>query len=83
MVGSAIGLLLAQVATPADIPKRPLYTADGEKVECKLTWEVGSRIPIRICRTVGEWDRLAEENQDDLRNSRNSRTVGCNSINCM
>jgi hypothetical protein len=83
MLGSAIALLLAQVATPADIPKKALYTADGEKVECRLTWEIISRIPTRVCRTVNEWERLAKENQDDWRSSRNSRTIGCNQINCM
>jgi hypothetical protein len=25
---------------------------------------VGSRIPIRICRTEAEWDRLVKDNQE-------------------
>lgn len=79
----SIAIALAQVATPADIPKRPLYTADGEKVLCKQIWEAGSRIPIRICRTAADWERMAKENQDDWKSSRNSRTVGCNWINCV
>jgi hypothetical protein len=44
---------------------------------------LGSRIPIRICRIEAAWDRLAKDNQDDWRSSRNSRTVGCNSLNCV
>ena len=79
----AIGLVLAQVATPADIPKKALYTASGEKVVCRQIWEVISRIPTRVCRTEAEWNRLEKETQDDWRNSRNSRTVGSNTINCM
>jgi len=78
----AIGLVLAQVATPADIPKKPLYTEDGQKVVCRQVWEAGSRVPIRICRTEAEWERMAKETQDDWRGSRNSRKVGCNSLNC-
>ena len=78
-----IGLLLAQVATPAGIPKKPLYTQDGEKVVCGQIWEAGSRIPIRICRTEAQWDEMARQNQADWANSRNSRSIGCNSLNCI
>lgn len=79
----AIGLLFAQVATPADIPKKPLYTQDGEKVVCRQIWEAGSRIPIRICRTEAQWEEMARQNQSDWANSRNSRSIGCNSLSCI
>lgn len=75
--------LLAQVATPSDIPKTPIYTAEGDKVICKQIWEAGSRIATRVCRTSDEWERMAKENQDDWRNSRNSRSVGCNRLDCV
>jgi hypothetical protein len=78
-------LIFAQIATPADIPKKPLYTATGEKVICRLTVQPGSRIPIRICRTEADWERISRENQEDLMSSRNtaSRGVACMSIyNC-
>lgn len=78
-----IALLLAQIATPADIPKKPLYTAEGEKVVCRQIWEVYSRIPTRVCRTEAQWEEMAKQNEDDWRSSRNARTVGCNSPACL
>lgn len=75
-------LVFAQIATPADIPKKPLYTATGEKVVCMLTIQAGSRIPIRICRTQAEWERISKENQQDLASARNTqgRGIACISI---
>jgi hypothetical protein len=70
-------LTLASQVSPNSTPARPLQTADGEKVECRLIQEVHSRIPTRICRTEAEWARIAKETESDLANSRNDRTVGC------
>jgi hypothetical protein len=81
IVGVAL-LMFAQIATPADIPKKPLYTASGERVICKLTVQPGSRIQIRVCRTEADWERISRENQQDLMSSRNTSPHGmaCTSI---
>ncbi len=71
-----IALLLFAQITPSSIPKKPLYTENGEKVVCKLITEAGSRIPFRHCRTEAQWEEMARVNQDDIRSSRNSH-VAC------
>ncbi|MCL6730702.1 hypothetical protein [Sphingomonas hankyongi] len=74
-----IGIMLAQVATPADIPKKPLYTATGEKVRCELVTELHSRIPSRICRTEGQWAEIERQNDKALRDSsKNTSSEGFN-----
>ena len=76
-------LSIALVATPAaNTPKQPDTTKDP-KVVCRQITEAGTRIPFRVCRTALEWEQMAKQNQDDWTSSRNSRTVGCNMINCM
>lgn len=35
-------------------------------VVCNSVKQVGSRIPIRICRTLQQWNTIVRENQDDL-----------------
>ena len=39
---------------------------DPESVKCRSVREVGSRIPTRICRTVGEWGRIDADNEQAL-----------------
>ena len=69
-------LMFAQPAAPAAAVPARKPTA---KVECRLEREVGSRIPTKICRLDKEWELLAKDAQDDLRNSRNSHGAGLNS----
>jgi hypothetical protein len=72
-------LILAQAATA--VPATPSAAAPGQKptakVECRMITELGSRIPTRICRLDKEWELLAKDAQDDLRNSRN-KSFGMN-----
>jgi hypothetical protein len=44
-----------------------------------MVQEPGSRIPTKICRLDKEWELLAKDAQDDLRNSRNSHGAGMSS----
>ena len=77
----AIAVLL-QTHDPRSIPKKPLVTGAGETVTCKLVWQVQSRIPDRVCRTVADWERYEKDAQDSWRSSRNSRTRGCDGWGC-
>ena len=67
-------LIFAQAATasPAAMPPIGSKTtlAPTAKVDCRMVQEVGSRIPVRICRLDNEWDLLAEDAQNDMRSSR-------------
>ena len=78
IVGALI--ILAQAPAVTDNPGQP--APDDQKIVCKQITEAGSRIPFRVCRTAAEWERMAKENQDDWTNSRNSREIGCNDVNC-
>jgi hypothetical protein len=79
----SLALLLALTTAPAnDSPKQQSPGDGDDKVVCRLITEAGSRIPFRVCRTAGEWERMAKENQDDWTNSRNSREIGCNKVDC-
>ena len=78
-VALSVALLSASGTAP---PKQGDKTAD-QKIVCRNVTEAGSRIPFRVCRTAGEWESMAKQNQDDWTGSRNSRTVGCNMINCV
>jgi hypothetical protein len=69
-------LIFAQPAAAAAATPGQKPTA---KVECRLEREVGSRIPTKICRLDKEWELLAKDAQDDLRNSRNSHGAGMSS----
>lgn len=83
MSAFSLAMLFALAAGPsANAPAKQPEVMGDPKVVCRLVTEPGSRIPLRVCRTQGDWDRMAKENQDDWRNSRNSRQVACNDINC-
>lgn len=75
MVGLSLLLIFVQAPAAAPVAK-PLPAADENKVVCKLVTEGESRIPLRICRTKAQWDEMAEENQRDVRSSRNQRSCG-------
>jgi hypothetical protein len=71
-------LMLVQAATSAPTtPPAALGQKPTAKVECRMITELGSRIPTRICRLDKEWELLAKDAQDDLRNSRN-KSFGMN-----
>jgi hypothetical protein len=53
-------------ASPAAAPKAP-------KPVCRYEQELGTRIPVRVCRTPKEWEDMARQTQEDLRASRNQR----------
>lgn len=58
----------------------PAATTDAgpatEKPVCKSTYEVGSRIPKRICRSRQEWAAEAEQQKRDLESgARNNRLL--------
>lgn len=78
MLIAALILAQATASVPANTTPAP---AAGQKptakVECRMIEETGSRISKRICRLDKEWELLAQDAQDDLRNSRN-RTLGSN-----
>jgi len=78
IVGALI--ILAQAPAVTDNPGQA--SQDGQKIVCKQITEAGSRIPFRVCRSAAEWDQMAKQNQDDWTNSRNSREIGCNKVDC-
>lgn len=71
-------LLLTSATDPAAPPTKAIAPAAslGGKVVCRNDeQDSGSRIPIRICRTQAEWDNIYKQTQEDMRNSRNDRTL--------
>lgn len=76
-------LILANAAAAAPAAQPTSASANGQaptaKVECRMVQEPGSRIPTKICRLDKEWELLAKDAQDDLRNSRNSHGAGMSS----
>ncbi len=76
MLGLSLLMLSQIVPAPASAaapsPRYVMDVAEG-KIVCRRETEAHSRIPIRICRTELQWEEMARENQQDLRNSRNKR----------
>ena len=75
-----IVLALALLSVPAvalaaeDPQPRP---TDPKTVQCKAVREVGSRIPVRRCKTLAEWKREEEAVQASIATrNRNSRCSG-------
>jgi hypothetical protein len=69
-------LLLISAAAAAEAPATPAKAQlPTDRVECRMIQETSSRIPIRVCRLSQEWELLAKDAQDDLRSSRNQRSV--------
>lgn len=67
--------LLALAATAALLPATPGFAAvasDDSSVDpkdrmvCKRTQKTGTRFYGKICKTVGQWEALAEENRRSL-----------------
>lgn len=70
--------MLAMAAQAASAPQ-PSTRQDAPretKVMCRMVHEAASRIPIRVCKTVADWELMERETQDSLRSSRNQRTTG-------
>ena len=67
-------LLLAAQAALQSAP--PAAKPAAEKLKCQLVYQARSRIPDKLCMTQAEWDKMAEENGDDLASSRNARSGG-------
>ncbi len=44
--------------------------ADPNRIVCHDAAPTGSRLSKRVCRTAGEWQALAEANQEEKRNLR-------------
>ena len=70
-------LAQASAATPTT-PTSARTATPTAKIECRMVADPGSRIPNRVCRLDKEWEALSKDAQDDLRSSRNSRTVAPN-----
>ncbi|WP_375289809.1 hypothetical protein [Qipengyuania sp.] len=47
-----------------------------ESVKCKSVKQLGSRIPERVCRTVGEWMQIEKENAEVVEEQRRQRMSG-------
>ena len=67
----ASALLIMAPAAAAGSPA----PAPAPKVICRSETNLGSRIPVRVCRTETEWEALARQTQKDLEDSRNDRQL--------
>ncbi len=71
---SGIALVLIIAAGCASEPSAAGAVAiadnDPERVVCHKDPDIGSRLPKRVCKTVREWDAIAEEEKEDRRNLR-------------
>ena len=41
---------------------------DPSRTICRNEPNTGSRLPKRVCKTAAEWDEIAAQNQEELRN---------------
>jgi len=75
-------LLLLSASAPTVTPTKatdPTVKRAGKLICRRDEHETGSRIPVRVCRTQAEWDNIYKQTQEDLRSSRNDRTIAPNS----
>ena len=67
-VGMAVlGTVIAGQASAghaAGTDKKVEASQNKERVVCRSTMKTGTRFEKRICKTVAEWDELAEKNAD-------------------
>lgn len=50
---------------------------DATVIKCRSVKDVGSRIPLRICRTLAEWGQIDAANEDALtERRRNAGQIG-------
>jgi hypothetical protein len=78
MITIALTMLAQATAGTPAAPPSEKGQIPRAKVECRMVEDTGSRIPTKVCRLDKEWELLAKDTQDDLRTSRNSRTVAGN-----
>ncbi|WFL76965.1 hypothetical protein P7228_13345 [Altererythrobacter arenosus] len=75
LISSALLLAAAEVApettTAADgTGGTTEQVQELQEVKCRYIREVNSRIPSKICRTKGEWARIAREQREANENNR-------------
>lgn len=73
MIVSILLLAAAPAATPAAPPP--------DRVICKSEKQLFSRIPVRKCQTVAQWEQAAKETQEDLRQAAKKRNSGDSTAN--
>lgn len=73
-----VALLLLSVAQSAQPSQPSADQKPAPKMECRNITEPGSRIPERVCKPHDEWEQMAKDAQDDMRNSRNQRGTAIN-----
>jgi hypothetical protein len=78
MITIALTMLAQAAAGAPATPPSAKAEIPRAKVECRMIEDTGSRIQTKVCRLDKEWELLAKDTQDDLRNSRNSRTTVAN-----
>lgn len=62
-------LLTMSQVTPDAAAAVPKIKQDEQKIVCQMTSELGTRIPVRVCRTTAQWARIARETEEDMRTS--------------
>lgn len=80
MLVSAVLLVAAQVGADVQRSNR-IKVAKPDKIVCRMEYEVGSKIPNRICRTAAQWELVQLETERDAREALKNRACigsGCN-----
>jgi hypothetical protein len=68
-------LMIALTATqPSAQP--PAEKSDPNKIICHLESDVSSRIPQRVCRTQAQWDRIARDTEEDIKQAKRFGNYG-------
>lgn len=70
MIFSTI-LLMAAPAAAGAINNSKIYNPN--KVVCRMEYELGSKIPFRVCKTAETWKAWEKEMEEDVRNARKNR----------
>jgi hypothetical protein len=79
MIASLIFAAATATATPAAAPastpaaiQASAPAADDDKLVCKYTAPLGSRLPVRTCKTKGQMAREAQEAKELTRTMQNA-----------
>lgn len=76
---AVVALMLAAQAEPQVAPAAPATPAAKPAKICKTVKITGTRVNSRrMCATKAEWDRIARDMQDDVRESQNQSKMGSN-----
>ena len=57
------GLLVSAAAAPSFAAQPTAQERSGDKLVCKSKPKTGTRFRTKTCRTVSEWDQIAEGNK--------------------